>query len=56
MDLELYVFIDLVKVAQAFRNLLNNAFEHTPPGGSVTIRTSRVWRQSDDGSKVCYVI
>jgi signal transduction histidine kinase len=43
---QLCVFIDPIKVAQAFRNLVNNAFENTPAGGSITVRTLRVCQEN----------
>jgi signal transduction histidine kinase len=47
------VSIDVVKVAQAFRNIVSNAFEHTPAGGHITIRTVRVSREKADQIHVC---
>jgi hypothetical protein len=43
----LSVSIDPIKVAQAFRNLVNNAFENTPAGGSITVRILRVCRENN---------
>ncbi|MHB8054420.1 MAG: sensor histidine kinase [Candidatus Aminicenantales bacterium] len=34
------VWVDKVRIAQVFDNLLSNALQHTPPGGGITIAAS----------------
>lgn len=55
-NINIHVYIDLVKVAQAFRNIVNNAFEYTPQGGIITIRSEKVYRVDDTGVQVIFII
>lgn len=53
-DEEVYLKGDLIRLSQAFSNVLNNAAKYTPPGGDITLSTE-VWDGyllvmiSDDG-------